>query len=219
MTTHIMQLKLEHKRLLEGGASPTTVAAADMSASSFSGVVWENLTFSGCDFAGSKNIQLSAMSNCRFIDCRFLAPDHDFGKMTNVHFTQCRSVGRSIFGGTDGSTGVEFEQCMFSGGRAAPQSLEGIGCTGEVSFRNCTGQGEVLVSGTRLTVENCRFGSMTFAIGRPRKRGTPLSASILFDGCQGTGVWRIAEGRMQDSDIRNSSFEEILFDGMEGAGD
>jgi YD repeat-containing protein len=41
----------------------------------------------------------------------FLAPQHHFGKMTNVSFTQCKSVGRSIFGGGDGSTGVVFDQC------------------------------------------------------------------------------------------------------------
>ncbi|MDM0031353.1 hypothetical protein QTI33_04280 [Variovorax sp. J22P271] len=215
MPTPILQLKPEYKRLLEGGASAMTIANADMAGSSFAGV-WENLSFTGCDFAGTKNIQLSAMRNCRFVDCSFLAPDHDFGKMTNVSFTQCQSVGRSIFGGTDGSTGVLFEGCSFSGGAAAPRSFEGIGCTGEVTFRGCTGQGEVLVSGTRLTVENCQFGSMTFVVGRPRKRGALLSATVLFDGCQGTGVWRMADGRMQDSEIRNSRFEEIVYDGMEG---
>jgi hypothetical protein len=41
---------------------------------------------------------------------------------------------------------------------------------------------------------------------------------VLFDGCQGTGVWRMADGRMQDSDIRHSSFEEIVYDEMEGSG-
>jgi uncharacterized protein YjbI with pentapeptide repeats len=195
-----------------------TIADADMVGGSFGGV-WENLTFTGCDFAGVKNIQLSATTNCSFVNCSFLAPEHDFGKMTNVSFTQCKSSGRSIFGGTDGSTGVLFEDCTFSGGAAAPPSFQGIGCTGEITFRGCTGQGEVLVSGTRLTVENCHFGSMTFVVGRPRKRGAPLSATVLFDGCRGTGVWRMADGRMQDSDIRNSTFEEIVYDGMEGAGD
>jgi hypothetical protein len=68
-------------------------------------------------------------------------------------------------------------------------------------------------------VENCQFGNMTFVVGRRRKRGAPLSATVLFDGCQGTGVWRMADGRMQDSDIRNSTFDEIVYDGMEGAGD
>jgi hypothetical protein len=29
----------------------------------------------------------------------------------------------------------------------------------------------------------------------------------------------MADGRMQDSDIRNSTFDEIVYDGMEGAGD
>jgi len=68
-------------------------------------------------------------------------------------------------------------------------------------------------------VENCQFGSMTFVVGRPRKRGAPLSATVLFDGCQGTGVWRMADGRMQESDVRNSSFEEIVYDEMEASGD
>lgn len=215
MTTPITSLQKEYIRLLDGSAAAVTIASADISPGAFVGMAWRNLTFSGCDFAGDGNVKLSAMADCTFIDCRFLAPSHDFGVMTNVRFSQCQSVGRSIFGGRDGSAGVVFEGCKFSGGGSAPFGYEGIGCTGEVVFRNCAGSGDVLVAGTRLTIEHCQFDNMTFVIGRQRKRGAPLAATVLIDHSQGTGVWRMVDGRMKTSHIRNSSFEQIVNDGSE----
>ncbi|MDM0003258.1 ImcF-related family protein [Variovorax sp. J22G73] len=153
MTTPITSLQKEYIRLLDGSAAAMTIAGADIAPGAFVGVAWRNLTFTGCDFAGDGNIKLSSMTDCTFIDCRFLAPRHDFGVMANVRFSQCRSTGRSIFGGRDGSTGVAFEGCTFAGGDATPAGYEGIGCTGEVVFRNCVGAGDLLVAGTRLTIE------------------------------------------------------------------
>jgi hypothetical protein len=215
MTTPITSLQKEYIRLLDGSAAAMTIAGADIAPGAFVGVAWRNLTFTGCDFAGDGNIKLSSMTDCTFIDCRFLAPRHDFGVMANVRFSQCRSTGRSIFGGRDGSTGVAFEGCTFAGGDATPAGYEGIGCTGEVVFRNCVGAGDLLVAGTRLTIEACRFDNMSFVIGRQRNRGTPLAATVVIDNSQGTGVWRMVEGRMRTSHIRNSSFEQIVNDGAE----
>lgn len=82
-------------------------------------------------------------------------------------------------------------------------------------LRNCTGRGEVLVAGTRLTIDDCRFDHMTFAIGRQRRRGTPLAATVLIDNSQGSGVWRMVDCRMKTSHIQNSSFEQIVNDSSE----
>ncbi|QFZ85861.1 hypothetical protein GFK26_25365 [Variovorax paradoxus] len=215
MTTPITSLQKAYIRLLDGSSAAMTIASAHMGPGAFVGVPWQNLTFVDCDFAGDGNIKLASMSGCNFIDCRFLAPHHDFGVMTDVRFTRCRSVGRSIVGGGDGSTGVLFQDCGFEGGGSAPAAHEGIGCMGEVTFRHCTGRGEVLVAGTRLTIDNCQFSDMTFAIGRQRKRGTPLAATVLIDNSQGTGVWRMVDCRMKTSHIQNSSFEQIVNDSSE----
>lgn len=215
MTTPITSLQKEYIRLLDSSAAAMTIVGADIAPGAFVGVVWRNLTFTGCDFSGDGNVKLNSMSDCVFVDCKFLRPNHDFGVMKNVKFSRCRSVGRSIFGGRDGSVDVVFDGCNFSGGGSAPVGHEGIGCTGEVVFRNCTGGGDVLVAGTRLGVENCHFDNMTFAIGRQRNRGTPLAAVVVIDNSQGTGVWRMVDGRMKTSHIRQSSFEQILNDGSE----
>lgn len=215
MTTPITSLHKEHARLLDGSAAAMTIADADMAPGAFVGVVWQNLIFTGCNFVGDGNIRLASMSACKFVNCNFLAPNHDFGVMTDVSFSQCKSVGRSIFCGRDGSAGVVFEGCNFSGGGSAPEACEGIGCTGEVTFRSCTGGGEVLVAGTRLVIDNCQFDHMTFVIGRQRGRGAPLAATVLIDNSHGTGVWRMVDGRMKTSHIQNSSFEQIVNDGSE----
>ncbi|SEJ80655.1 MULTISPECIES: hypothetical protein [unclassified Variovorax] len=215
MTTPITSLQKEYIRLLDSSAAAMTIAGADMTPGAFVGVVWRNLTFTGCDFAGDGNVRLASMTDCTFVDCQFLAPNHDFGVMQKVSFSQCRSVGRSVFCGRDGSSGVVFDGCTFSGGGSAPAEFEGIGCTGEVVFRNCTGSGDVLVAGTRLMMESCQFDNMTFAIGRQRSRGAPLAATVVIDHSQGTGVWRMVDGRMKTSHIRNSSFEQIVNDGSE----
>lgn len=210
MTTPITSLQKEYIRLLDGSASAMSIANANIAPGAFIGVAWRNLTFTGCSFAGDGNIRLSAMSDCRFVDCRFLAPTHDFGVMAGVRFSQCRSSGRSIFGGRDGSVDVVFDGCTFSGGDSAPAGFEGIGSTGEVTFRNCSGAGEVLVAGTRLSIENCKFDNMTFVVGRQRGRGLPLAATVVIHDSQGTGVWRMADGRVKTSHVRNSSFEQIV---------
>jgi len=215
MTTPITRLKKEYARLLDNGAAAMTIAGADMAPGSFVGVAWQNLRFTGCDFAGDGNVKLASMSDCKFVNCNFLAPNHDFGVMKDVGFSRCQSVGRTIFCGRDGSANVVFDGCSFSGGVAAPTAYEGIGCTGDVAFRHCTGSGEVLVAGTRLTIDHCQFHHMTFVIGRQRKRGAPLAATVLIDNSQGTGVWRMVDGRMKTSHIRNSSFEQIVDDGSE----
>ncbi|TSD60134.1 hypothetical protein FFI97_007505 [Variovorax sp. KBS0712] len=215
MTTPITSLQKEYIRLLDGSSAAMTIVGAHMASGAFVGVSWKNLTFVGCDFAGDGNIKLASMSGCKFIDCRFLAPHHDFGVMTDVSFTQCSSAGRSIVCGGDGSTGVLFQACSFDGGSSAPAAHEGVGCMGEVTFRNCTGRGEVLVAGTRLTIDDCRFDHMTFAIGRQRRRGTPLAATVLIDNSQGSGVWRMVDCRMKTSHIQNSSFEQIVNDSSE----
>lgn len=216
MSVPITSLIKENARLLGGSAAAMTIAGADMAAGVFVDVAWTHLTFTGCDFAGDGNIALASMSDCRFIGCNFLAPHHDFGVMTNVTFVQCKSVGRSIFCGRDGSSGVVFEGCDFSGGGgSAPEAFEGIGCTGEVTFRDCTGSGEVLVAGTGLTIVDCRFGDMTFAIGRHPKRGAPLAATVLIDHTHGSGRWRMVDCRMKTNHIQNSTFDEIVNDGSE----
>jgi uncharacterized protein YjbI with pentapeptide repeats len=215
MATPITSLTKEHARLLDGSAAAMSIAGADMAPGTFAGVAWQNLTFVDCDFTGHGNIKLASMSGCKFVNCNFIGPSHDFGVMTDVLFTQCKSVGRSIFGGRDGSTGVVFEGCDFSGGSAAPAEYEGIGSTGEVTFSNCTGKGEVLVAGTALTIDNCQFADMTFVIGRQRKRGAPLAATVLIDNSQGTGLWRMVDCRMKTSHIQNSTFEQIQNDGSE----
>ena len=215
MTTPITSLDKEHARLLDSSAAAMTIAGAHMAPGAFVGVVWQNLTFTDCDFGGDGNVRLTSMSGCKFVNCNFLAPNHDFGVMTDVSFSQCKSVGRSIFCGRDGSAGVVFEGCSFSGGGSAPASYEGIGCTGEVTFRNCTGSGEVLVAGTRLVIDSCQFDQMTFVIGRQRRRGAPLAATVLIDNSHGTGAWRMVDGRMKTSHIQNSSFERIVNDGSE----
>lgn len=56
---------------------------------------------------------------------------------------------------------------------------------------------------------------MSFVIGRQRNRGAPLAATVVIDNSQGTGVWRMVEGRMRTSHIRNSSFEQIVNDSAE----
>ncbi len=219
MATPITSMSKEYTVLSTGGGG-ITVAGADMAPGSFSGIAWSDITFTDCDFAGSGNIELTAMSGCTFVNCKFLAPVHDFGVMTDVTFTQCKSVGRSIFGGRDGSKGVVFEGCDFSGGGSAPESFEGIGCTGEVEFRNCTGSGEVLVAGTRITIDGCNFNNMTFVLGRQLKRGAPkLSCTLLIDNSQGTGLWRQVDCRMKTGHIQNSTFERIVNDGSECEGD
>jgi uncharacterized protein YjbI with pentapeptide repeats len=215
MTTPITSLQKEYIRLLDNSAAAMTIAHADVAPGAFVGVVWQNLRFAACDFSGQDSIRLASMSNCTFVDCRFLGPKHDFGVMRQVSFRQCRSIGRSIFGGRDGSSGVLFDGCDFSGGDSPPAAFEGIGCTGEVVFRNCTGRGDVLVAGTRLTIDNCQFDNMTFVIGRQRRRGTPLAAHVHIDNSQGTGVWRMVESRMKTGRIRNSSIEQIVNDGFE----
>lgn len=216
MTKPINSLQKEYIRLLDGSSAAMTIAGANMAQGAFVGVSWRNLTFIGCDFAGNGNIKLASMSGCKLIDCQFLAPHHDFGVMTDASFTRCTSSGRSVACGRDGSTGVLFQDCSFDGGSSAPAAHDGIGCTGEVTFRNCTGHGEVLVAGTRLTIDNCRFGDMSFAIGRQRWQGTPLAASVLIDNTQGTGVWRMVGCRVKTSRIQNSSFDQVFNDGCEG---
>jgi hypothetical protein len=215
MTTPITSLQKEYVRLLDGSSAAMTIAGANIAPGAFIGVAWKSLTFIGCDFAGDGNIKLISMADCRFIDCRFLAPRHDFGVMSNVQFSQCRSTGRSIFGGGDGSAGVVFDGCHFAGGNSPPSGYEGIGSTGEVVFRDCVGAGDLLVAGTRLTIDQCRFDNMSFVIGRQRSRGTPLAATVVIDNSQGTGVWRMVDGRMKTSHIRNSSFEQIVNDSSE----
>lgn len=214
MPTPITSMSKEYAVLSTGGGG-ITVAGADMASGSFVGVAWSNTTFTACDFVGDGNIKLASMSGCKFVNCNFLAPNHDFGVMTDVTFTQCKSVGRSIFCGKDGSSGVVFDGCDFSGGGSAPEAFEGIGSTGKVTFRNCTGSGEVLVAGTQLTIDNCKFSNMTFVIGRQRKRGAPLAATVLIDNSHGTGRWRMVECRMKTSHIQNSTFDEIVNDGSE----
>lgn len=214
MATPITSMNKEYAVLSAGGGG-ITVAGADMALGTFSGVAWSGMTFVNCDFAGQGNIQLSAMLGCKFVNCNFLAPRHDFGVMTDVRFSQCKSVGRSIFCGRDGSTGVVFDGCSFSGGGSAPEEFEGIGSTGEVTFSNCTGSGDVLVAGTRLTMDNCQFSNMTFVIGRQRRRGAPLSATVVIDNSRGTGLWRMVDCRMKTSHIQNSTFDQIVNDGSE----
>ena len=213
--TSIDSMGKEKARLLDGSATAMTISGADMVTGSFVGVVWERLTFTACEFAGDGNIKLTSMTSCKFVDCVFLAPNHDFGVMTNVVFTHCKSVGRSIFCGGDTSSGVVFDACDFSGGNVAPEAFEGIGCTGDIAFLNCTGRGEVLVAGTNMTVENCRFDDMTFVIGRQRSRGTPLAGAVSINDSHGRGRWRMAGNRMKTSHIRNSTFDEIVNDGSE----
>jgi len=215
MSTPIAQLPKEHARLLDGGRAPMTITGADLAAGFFVGVAWHDLRFVNCDFAGEGHLRLDAMSGCRFIDCRFVAPSHDFGVMSDVRFVRCRSFGHAVFGGRDGSTGVVFEQCIFSGGDAAPHAREGIGSTGETTFANCTGSGAVLVAGTRLVIEGCRFDHTSFVIGRQRSRGVPLAAAVVIENTQGTGVWRMTDARMRSCHIRNSRFERIVDDGSE----
>ena len=214
MTTPITAMAKEHAVLSAGGGG-ITVVGADMTAGSFMGVAWTGVRFVDCVFGGRGNVALAAMSDCSFLTCRFLSADHDFGVMQGVRFRQCASQGRTIVCGRDGSTAVVFEQCSFAGGGSAPQDFRGIGCTGEVTFRNCIGSGEVLVAGTALTMEGCRFSDMSFAIGRRADRGTPLAARVLIDGCLGTGLWRMVDCRMQTSHIQNSRFDRIVNDGSE----
>ncbi len=215
MSTPIASLSREHARLLDGGRAPMTIAGADLAAGFFAGVTWHNLHFVDCDFAGEGNLRLDAMSGCRFTDCRFVAPGHDFGVISETRFVRCRTFGPADFGGRDGSAGVFLEHCIFAGGNAAPHAHEGIGSTGEAVFANCTGRGAVLVAGTRLVIEGCRFDHMSFTIGRQRNRGTPLAASVVIENTQGTGVWRMADARMRTCHIRNSRFERIVDDGSE----
>lgn len=213
--TSIESMGKEKARLLDGSAAAMTIAGADMTAGAFIGVAWINLTFSTCIFAGDCNIKLISMTACKFIDCTFLAPNHDFGVMTGVTFMRCKSVGRSVFCGGDKSAGVVFDGCDFSGGDAAPEAFEGIGSTGDTTFLNCTGSGEVLVAGTSMTIENCRFDHMTFVIGRQRSRGALLAGTVSIDNSHGTGQWRMVGNRMKTSHIRNSTFDEIVNDGSE----
>lgn len=214
----ITQLIPQYQRLQAGGSSALTIADADLSDGSFSGVAWEGLTFSGCVFSGSGNVSLSALSNCSFIDCRFLSPRHDPGVMSSVRFTGCQWMGPSVFCGHDGSSGVVFEGCQFSGEGGAPESFEGIGCTGDVVFRGCSGSGQVLVAGTQVTMEQCNFGPMTLVFGRPSWRGSPLSATVHINACQGTGLWQMMDGRIKTSRIHDSRFERISYRAMEGVG-
>lgn len=205
----------EKARLLDGSSVAMTINGANMAAVSFVGVAWNNLTFTACEFEGDGNIKLVSMTACKFVDCIFLAPNHAFGLMTDVTFTRCKSVGRSIVCGSDKSTAVVFDACDFSGGVGAPEAFEGIGSTGDTTFVNCTGSGEVLVAGTSLTVDSCRFSDMTFVIGRQSSRGTPLAATVSIDNSHGSGRWRMAGNRMKTSHIRNSTFDEIVNDGSE----
>src|SRR5262245_11656180 len=100
MTIPITSMSKEYAVLSAGGGG-ITVAGANMAPGAFTGVAWSGITFVGCDFAGKGNIKLASMSACKFVNCNFLAPEHDFGVMTNVTFSQCKSVGRSIFCGRD----------------------------------------------------------------------------------------------------------------------
>ncbi|MDH6594209.1 hypothetical protein M2165_004098 [Variovorax sp. TBS-050B] len=219
MSTPITSMQKEHARLLDNSAASMTISGADMTPGEFAGVAWVNLTFTGCVFAGKGNIRLSATRDCKFIDCRFLAPEHDFGVMTQVTFSHCQSVGRSIVSGGDGSKGVLFERCRFSGGGAAPESHEGIGSTGETVFRQCSGAGEVLVGGTKLVIDRCSFDNMTFVAGRQARHGTPLAAVVLIDDSQGTGRWRMVDCRTKKTHVQNSSFDEIVSDNSESEWD
>ncbi len=216
MSTPITAMAKEYAVLSAGGGG-ITVAGADMTPGMFSGIAWSDISFVDCVFGGDGNVALAAMSGCKFMNCRFTGPDHDFGVMTAVKFMDCSSQGRSVFCGRDGSSDVLFQNCSFNGGSAAPQSFRGIGCTGEVVFRNCTGSGEVLVGGTAMSLEGCRFSDMSFVIGRRAGRGAPLAATLVIDGCQGSGLWRMVEGRMKTSHIRNSRFGRIVNDGSECA--
>jgi hypothetical protein len=115
MSTPIAQLAREHARLLDGSRAAMTIAGADLTSGFFAGVAWHNLRFVDCDFAGEGNVRLDAMSDCRFMDCRFIAPSHDFGVMDDVRFVRCRTSGAAILGGRDASFGVVFEECVFAG--------------------------------------------------------------------------------------------------------
>ena len=213
--TPIESMSKEKARLLDGSSVAMTISGANMTSGSFVGVAWNNLTFTACEFEGDGNIKLASMTACKFIDCKFIGPNHDGGVMTDVTFTHCKSIGRSIFAGRDMSTDVLFEGCDFSGGAGAPEAFEGIGSTGDTTFRNCTGSGEVLVGGTSMTIDGCRFNDMTFVIGRQRDRGTPLAATVSIDNSHGSGRWRMASNRMKTSHIRNSTFDEIVNDNSE----
>ena len=215
MSTPIAQLAREHARLLDGSRAAMTIAGADLTSGFFAGVAWHNLRFVDCDFAGEGNVRLDAMSDCRFMDCRFIAPSHDFGVMDDVRFVRCRTSGAAILGGRDASFGVVFEECVFAGGDTVSHAREGIGSSGETTIRRCTGRGAVLVAGTRLAIEGCSFEHMSFTIGRQRDRGVPLAATVAIENTQGTGVWRMTDARMKTCHIRNSRFERIVDDGSE----
>lgn len=55
----------------------------------------------------------------------------------------------------------------------------------------------------------------TFVIGRQRRRGAPLSATVVIDNSRGSGVWRMVDCRMKTSHIQNSTFDQIVNDGSE----
>lgn len=215
MLIPVAQLYTQYQRLMSGAPVPLTIAAADMTLGVFQAIPWQNLTFIDCDFRGS-NVNLTALQNCTFTNCTFHSVVYDLGVVTNTTFINCKTVGRSILVGADASKGLVFERCDFSGGGSmAPKDFKGIGCTGETTFRHCTGNADVLVAGTRLILEGCKFHNMTFAIGRQFRRGSRLTATTKIDNSHGTGIWRMVGSRMDMGHFHNSSVEQIVHDDSE----
>ncbi|CAN5887245.1 hypothetical protein BH11PSE13_BH11PSE13_39370 [soil metagenome] len=179
--TSIESMGKEKARLLDGSAAAMTIAGADMTAGAFIGVIWINLTFTACIFAGDGNIKLASMTACKFIDCTFLAPNHDFGVMTGVTFMRCKSLGRSVFCGGDKSAGVLFDGCDFSGGGAAPEAFEGIGSTGDTTFLNCTGNDQRVSASEPVTLavgDTLELGLLRFEV-EMASGALPATASIV----------------------------------------
>ena len=203
-------------RTKETGDALLSIEGAEFSGVNFQYLIWKNIRFVNCDFAGAYETKLERLEKSVFENCKFVGI-HDFGDMVDVTLRRCAFGGEANVMGDPGSKRLVFEECNFVGTDSNRNHWGAVGGYGEAAFVRCKGKWFDFSGHTRLTIIDCQFESVS-SKHDPREVGGVL-APMLIERSKLGGTFDMIVTRIESLTIRDTQIDILDMNNATVTGD
>ena len=185
------------------------VDTAEISGARFNDLTWRNVKFIHCDFVGGYEIDLRALENCTFEDCRF-AGIINWGTASNVLFLRCQVAPGSYVLDSSKSRDVRFDGCQFVGTDPDPNHWGAMGSRGDATFVGCTATKFALVGYKKIALLDCEMTDVELGTDSPAISGAGFASSeVLIERCKLRGTFDVKAANLQSLTIRDTVIETV----------
>ncbi len=200
-------------RTKETGDAPLVIEGYEISGAKFQYLTWRNVKFLNCDFAGNYDLELTALENSIFENCRILGI-HGFGeRMRNVRFYRCTSGFNALWVGGPDCKDVLFEECEHVAENSPDPNHQGrFGTHGEATFINCKAKSCEVLGKSKVVMRGCAFEGVSY-------QPSGDSAIVQIENCKLRGTFDMVPASLQSLTIRDTQIDLLDLTGASVMGD